>query len=654
MDYRKDIDGLRTIAVFLVILNHAGFSFFSGGFIGVDVFFVISGFLITGIIFPKIIDNTFNFSWFLSRRIKRLMPVLFFVIFITCIAATLLMFPKDLMKFYYSIIWVTLYAGNFFFWKEHGGYFDGNSQEVPLLHTWSLAIEEQYYIVWPIFLILIIKFLGVKRTLVLSIVSCLAAIILSQWGTEITLGAAYYLLPTRFFELMIGSCLAMFWGYLPNASQSIRNILSIIGAILIFGSALILTKYHAFPGYNALYSVIGTALIIYSSTGWFNKLLTFKPVVFTGNISYSLYLWHWPVFSLLTYSAIEKTLSIQLASIAVIYIISIASWKYIEEPFRNVKLQSFKSVFLKMYFLPAAALITIAIVGISNNGYSSRFSAQTVDMENALNSYSSQSRKNCHSAFRNSNTLPNNVCTFPLDRDITKKANVFIIGDSHANHFVPFLMPLISDAKLVGQDYTLDRCVPIYNLSWGSNDHMANKCKNRNLLAYQYIAENNFDYVVLAASWPDYSTKRIYNIGKVISEPVEKEELFIEQLLQSIKKIVNAGAIPVIIEDTPSLQSKSAKCPLKKSHFNKNLHCDIANYKSDLMKKSLASVRQLFPQTTIIAPAELFCNSHSCSMSIEGIPLYRDDNHLNEIGAMLLGKKFISSHPNPFINKLEN
>lgn len=182
MNYRSDIDGLRALAVGLVILNHVGFSFFSGGYIGVDVFFVISGFLITAIIYPKIVENNFKFSWFLSRRIKRLMPVLLFVTFITMLVFSLILLPQDLVKYYRSVIWVLLYGANFFFWREYGGYFDGGSQEAPLLHTWSLAVEEQYYLLWPVMLVFAIKFLGIKRTSYLSLIVLIFATFFHNGG----------------------------------------------------------------------------------------------------------------------------------------------------------------------------------------------------------------------------------------------------------------------------------------------------------------------------------------------------------------------------------------------------------------------------------------------------------------------------------------
>ena len=412
MNYRSDIDGLRTIAVFLVILNHAGFSIFSGGFVGVDVFFVISGFLITTIIYTALQQNTFSMTWFLGRRIKRLMPVLLFILLITTIVFSFIMLPQDLMKYYRSVIWVVSYIGNFFFWREHGGYFDGGSAEVPLLHTWSLAVEEQYYFIWPLILVIAYKYLGSKGTITAAIIGCIAATIFSQWGTEVTIGAAYYLLPTRFFELLVGSCLALGWNYLPKSNQIFSHCLSLLGLALIIGSALMLNEHSAFPGYNALYPVIGTALIIYSSNGIVNKLLSFRPMVYTGNISYSLYLWHWPILVLFRYTAVELTLFNQIFAISLTYILSVLSYKYIEQPCRNLKAFRFKPIAINYYAIPSAVLIIIALVGINFNGYQQRFPEKIIKMEQALNSHTSDSRYLCHSPYRDSESLPNSSCIF--------------------------------------------------------------------------------------------------------------------------------------------------------------------------------------------------------------------------------------------------
>jgi peptidoglycan/LPS O-acetylase OafA/YrhL len=646
LKYRSDIDGLRTIAVGLVILNHVGFSFFSGGFVGVDVFFVISGFLITAIIFPMIQDKSFSIAWFLSRRIKRLMPVLLFVIFITMVVFSFILLPQDLMKFYRSIIWVILYGGNFFFWREYGGYFDGGSQEAPLLHTWSLAVEEQYYLLWPLMLLVAVRLFGGKATAYLSLVVCVAATIFSQWGTEVTLGAAYYLLPTRFFELLMGSCLAIFWHQLPVLSSKVHHLLSIIGVTLITASALLLTEHSPFPGYNALYPVVGTALLIYSSKGIVNKFLSLKPIVFTGNISYSLYLWHWPVFVVIRYMSVDFTFPVQIAAIVFTYGLAVLSWKYIEQPLRHVKLSSFPNIATKMYILPSAFIITIASLGIYFDGYKERFSPQVVQMDAALNSFASIAREGCHSAFRNSETLPDENCRFGNVKN-NSGTDFFIFGDSHANHLIPFLTTLAEEAKSVGQDYTLDRCLPVVGLNWGSNLFMAEKCKRRNDQAKQYILANNFDYVVLAASWPHETSQRMFTDSKVVDN-VEKRMLLKSKLSDTLTMITQSGAIPIFIEDTPTLHGKSPKCPIKKAVFNDSLDCSIKRVDNKMLDGIIKELRQDFPMLIVMQPHNLICNGSDCTMALDGLPLYRDDDHLNEHGAIYLGELYSKAYKNPF------
>lgn len=650
MKYRSDIDGLRAIAVALVIANHVGFGFFSGGFIGVDVFFVISGFLITAIIFPMIKADQFSIAWFLSRRIKRLMPVLLFVILVTMIVFSFVLLPNDLMRFYRSVIWVVLYAGNFFFWREHGGYFNGGSQEAPLLHTWSLAVEEQYYLLWPVMLLIAVKLFGGKVTTYLSLVVFVAATVFSQWGTEVTLGAAYYLLPTRFFELLMGSCLAIFWHKLPAIGAKTSHLLSIIGLVLITASALLLSENSAFPGYNALYPVVGTALLIFSANGIVNKFLSLKWMVFTGNISYSLYLWHWPVFVFVRYTAIEFTFAVQMLCLVSIYIISVLSWKYVEQPMRQMKLNSFPQIASTMYAIPSVVILSIALSGIYFNGYENRFSSEVVKMDDALNSFASKSRVGCHAAYRNSEQRPDDKCIFGLGAG-DEKANFFIFGDSHANHLLPLFQTLAQEGNLSGQDYTLDRCIPIVDLNWGSNIFLANKCRARNELAKQHIQSNNFDYVVLAASWPHLTSQRLYTEQKVLEES-EKRALLKEKLALTLQIIVEAGAVPLFVEDTPTLDGKSPKCPVKKQVFNKDLDCSITRVENIMLDGIINELKLQFPTLVVMHPHQLFCHGNQCVMELNGLPLYRDGNHLNEQGAKYLGKLYSQHYSNPFLNNV--
>ena len=649
MNYRSDIDGLRTIAVFVVILNHAGFSFFSGGFVGVDVFFVISGFLITSIIYPSIVEGNFSLTRFFSRRIKRLMPVLFCVIAITAIVFSLIMLPQDLMQFYRSIIWVLMYAGNFFMWLNHGGYFDGNSQEAPLLHTWSLAVEEQYYFVWPIMLIVAVRFFGAKVTAWLSVILFIALTVFSQWGVDVTVGAAYYLLPTRFFELLIGSCLAIFWVKLPELGRTSQHGLSIIGLCMVMISSIMLTEHSSFPGYNALYPIIGTALIIYSQKGIVNKFLSTKAMVYSGNISYSLYLWHWPIFTLMRYMSIELTLTVQVFCIALTYALSMLSYHYIEQPFRHLKLNDFKSITLKLYVLPASVLIIVSCLGIYFKGYEGRLPENVVAMEKSLNTHSSKSRQSCHSAFRDNNKLPAEDCILGTKMATNEGSGVFIFGDSHANHLVPFMEILIDDVDGWGQDYTLDRCLPIAGLNWGGDLYKSKRCKSRNDKAIEHIKNNNFKYVVLAASWPGIETRRIFDDSKRILDAKEKEQLFQNSLIATLQLVVKSGATPILVDDTPTLAGKSPKCTIKKIVFDSEINCDVFIEENPFIVKAFQQAQAVIPESIIIKPSELFCHEGVCQMQVNGTPLFRDNDHLNIDGAKELAKRHLEIHGN-FIN----
>lgn len=645
MNYRSDIDGLRTIAVMLVIFNHIGLTIFSGGFVGVDVFFVISGFLITSIIFPLISINKFSFRWFISRRIKRLMPVLFFVLFVSILFFSSFMLPKDLISFYQSIIWVIFYGANFFFWKEHGGYFDGGSTEVPLLHTWSLAIEEQYYFIWPLMLVIALKFINKRHILPLSVLLCIITIYLSELGTELTIGAAYYLLPTRFFELLVGSCLAIAWPMIPTAKIYIQHLLSLVGLTLILASSLLLSEHSSFPGYNALYPVIGTALLIYSSKGIVNRILSSKPFVFTGNISYSLYLWHWPIIVYFNYKAIPLEPVVQIFIFVVTYIISILSWKYVEQPIRHIKESSFKAVISRFYLIPTCGFLVLISVGIFFEGFKARFDENIIRMENAVNSFSSESRGKCHSSLREASTLPNENCKFGETKNIQKTA--FIFGDSHANHLTPFIESLAVAENVSVQDYTLDQCLPLAGLKWGSNSFKAKQCMQRNSKAIQHIEKQKFDYVILGASWPTEATKRIILINQNAT-PQDVRKVFFKQFELTIQRIVSSGTTPIVITNTPTLGGKSPKCPIQKEIYNEQLNCSIGLADNSLIAAAINLFKPKYPQLKSIDLSQLMCNGVSCVMHLKNTPLYRDDDHLNVVGAKVLGSIYLENNHNPF------
>ncbi|PHR88190.1 MAG: hypothetical protein COA78_36660 [Blastopirellula sp.] len=652
MKYRKDIDGLRSIAVSLVVLHHAGVHLISGGYVGVDVFFVLSGYLITGIIYQQLLKDSFSFSEFYIRRIRRLMPALFGMIFVTTVFALVFLFPSDLLRYSNSLLWVSFYLGNFFFWREHGGYFAENTQEAPLLHTWSLAVEEQYYLIWPVYVILGIRFLGFKYFSLLTIAGLLAAIYVSEWATQNTIGAAYYLLPTRFFELMVGSILALQWDKLPRAGASFNHVLSLAGLALIVYAALMLTPASDFPGYNALYPAIGSAMLLYSgrnNPGVINKLLSLRPFVFIGLISYSLYLWHWPVFVFLRYTAIELTPVVQLLAVALSLALAYLSWRFIETPFRTASPASLSRVSFDLLAKPMAAVLVIWIAIFSLNGIPARFSAEVALMDEALNSRPNRIRLECHSPSRDFALLPNESCT--LGQEDGNQTTGFIFGDSHANHITGFLDVLGKDAGSKMQDYTMDQCPPIFGFAWGRSRRVANMCEERNGQVREYINAHNFDFIVLSASWPSPFSERLYVDGELLLDSDQRMTKIREQLATTIEEIENTGAIPILFDDVSSVVAEDPRCPIKKAVFDEARICTTAQDINSLIVALFTELEERFSSIRRVRPADLYCTEAICELAINGIPIYHDADHLNDVAARELAKTFLETHANPFLIK---
>lgn len=298
--YRPEVDGLRALAVIPVILFHAGFELFSGGFVGVDIFFVISGYLITTILLVEKSAGRFSIVGFYERRARRILPALFFVILACLPFAWLWMTPDRLREFSQSIVAVTVFASNVLFWKS-SGYFDASAEEKPLLHTWSLGVEEQYYLLFPLFLILTWR-LGRKNQAWLILSMATISLALCEWAWRNHPMANFYLAPTRAWELLIGSLLAFAAFDRPlyqRVTERLADALSFFGMLLVFWSIFYFDKTTPFPSLFALAPILGTALILgFSGAKTIAaKLLSTKWVVAIGLISYSAYLWHQPLFA---------------------------------------------------------------------------------------------------------------------------------------------------------------------------------------------------------------------------------------------------------------------------------------------------------------------------------------------------------------------
>lgn len=361
LKYRPDIDGLRAIAVMSVIAFHAGMNRASGGYVGVDVFFVISGCLISSIVFSEIAASHFSVIGFYERRIRRIFPALFAMLAICGVFAMVYLLPTELVAYCKSMLAATFSMSNLYFWK-HSGYFDSPTSQ-PLLHTWSLAVEEQFYISFPLFLVVVRKFF--PKRLRASVISLFfASLITSAIVVSRSEETAFYMPFTRAWELLLGTLLSL--SVLPRLqSARLRNLAALAGIAMITFSVVGYTQQTLFPGFSALVPCVGSALIIWAGEGGSSlvgAVLSWRPVVFVGLISYSFYLWHYPVIisrqmGILTgISAVTSWHSSALLSphrfdvlleVALSFVLAVLSWRFVERPFRKGPLEAGRATALR-------------------------------------------------------------------------------------------------------------------------------------------------------------------------------------------------------------------------------------------------------------------------------------------------------------------
>lgn len=642
--YRSEIDGLRAIAVLLVIFNHLGATLVSGGFVGVDIFFVISGFLITSIIKQEVEDKTFSFRNFYKKRIIRLAPAYFLVLLATTLAMLFMATPNEFLAYAKSVLYSSVFAANFYMWRELGGYFSANAELTPLLHLWSLGIEEQFYIFWPVILIILSGFLK-KLRIPLIVLALLLSAVISQKFAVINPAAAYFLLPFRGFELLIGALLS----FIPykNAGSLFSNILSCVGLAGIFASSIIFSDTTVFPGFNALIPCIGTALVIYfCRDGILQKVLSSVPMSFVGKVSYPAYLWHWPLIVILNFYYIEISFFIGLLVLALTLSLAWATYNYVEKPFTRFRASSPMPVIFKGYFLPL--FIVLCFVGITYKtaGFPARFDPKVLEMERAIYTHTEKIRGACLDGEPRKLPSPEK-CKLGIDKS---EIDFLLLGDSHANHFAPMVDVLAKDAKLRGYDVTQNSTLFLpnidrYSLKNGNPVYEPN-FKVRNDALIEHLKQNNYKYVVLAGSYAEsYKVSSFKRDQRIIT--------LWEGLESTIELIDSTGAKPVLIVGSPRLTGHDQACPVRKHIYDLNINCNISRKEHDehfkKWRDDLAELISKHPELIVVDPTQVMCSSKECFTQLDGIPLYKDTGHLNHVGATKVGEIYLTNFGNPFI-----
>lgn len=501
MTYRPDIDGLRAIAILFVLLFHSGLKLVPSGFVGVDIFFVISGFLITTILHNSLQKNRFSFIEFYSRRLWRLQPLLICLILTTICATYLFYLPEDFVNYFKSARKTTLFTSNVFFEKATKGYFSAKANELPLLHTWSLSIEWQCYLILPVIMYALYRIFPPRQLSKIIYVLTLFFLALALYYSAKEPSKTYYYLSSRIFEFLIGSCVA-FSSNRMILNKYVSEVISFAALLAIFYIATRGNISWGFP--NSYAFILCAAVSILIAAGKNNpqslltQLLSIKPLVFIGLISYSLYVWHWPVFVLLHYLGIAGTAPVFVLAFSFIFIISFLSWKFIEKPAQKFNTLKFGYSLVILFITPLALIYIGSSLVKHHEGYPQRFE-ETARIASQLKRYNYPQRPLC---LGEKNVAINANCV--LGAHHSHKTG-FLFGDSHANHFWGFIDELAQKANISVISHATSACLSLPGIrqyDWNAQDYTA--CYEQTQRYYTMIKKNHYDFVILGQNWDDY------------------------------------------------------------------------------------------------------------------------------------------------------
>lgn len=626
MDYRREIDGLRAVAVLPVILFHAGFEMFGGGFVGVDVFFVISGYLITSIILAEKEAGTFSLMRFYERRARRILPALFVVMAACTPFAWLWLLPNDMEDFSQSLIAVSLFVSNILFWSE-SGYFDTAAELKPLLHTWSLAVEEQYYVLFPLFIMLTWR-LGKRWIAGLLVVTAAISLSLAQWGAYNQSAATFFLLPTRSWELAIGAFIALYFSQRQrmDASDAVKQAASGAGLLLILYSVFAFSKSTPFPSFYALLPTMGAALIILFATPStvVGTLLGSKAFVGIGLISYSAYLWHQPLFAFARHRSLNEPSGLFLAALALAAIaLAFLSWKYVETPFRCRQRFSRKQILI-YGALGSAFFVAVGSAGDVNKGFEKRFDLRTL-YEGDVGHLDFHK----HVSDKYYTCTPDSIASQALKwegfircmQSRQGPVNIALVGDSHAEHL------------FLGLAENLDKKNVAFYIR-ASYPFLGNP-EFENIFIH-ILRSESIDTVLLTMHWASRAKQ------------LPKDTTLERELLRTLNALMAAGKTVYLVDDVPRFHSPPERCKFVGADFGKPV-CDTE--KSNVLERevtylpTLRKVAEAQPAVRLISLRDHLCDGTKCSMVRNGVLMYRDNHHLNILGSRYIGAKIATRYP---------
>ena len=632
--YRGDIDGLRAVAVLSVLMFHAFPERVRGGFVGVDVFFVISGFLISGIILAGIKDNTFSFRKFYARRIKRIFPSLIVVLCSSLALGWFLLLPKEYKALGEHVAAGAGFVSNLLLWSE-SGYFDEAAELKPLLHLWSLGIEEQFYIVWPLVLYAGVRWRASLVGVLVTLLLC--SFLLNVYLASSNLVADFYSPLSRFWELLAGGFLAHLVQRRHGASQTgantiVKSIQSLAGLSLIAVAVFWFDSLIKFPGAWALIPVLGSCLLIAAGPGALvnRKLLASRPFVFIGLISYPLYLWHWPLlaFARIQFSGTPPT-AIRAALLGLSIILAYLTYRFVERPIRF----SADSRWTAPRLFGVMVIVALGGIGCAAlNGLPQRLSDQVRSYLTYEYDFKADARVG--TCWLNEKAPADGYAADCVDQARAQLPLVVVWGDSHAARFFPGLRAIAANAFRLAQ-FTRDSCPPV--LDFGHEN-----CARANDAIEQRIKTLRPDTVVLFAVWNHYSRGG-------------NADAFFSKLLATVRRLQQAGVHHVIVvgpapqwynslPENIALQfvKANARTIPSRTYFN----FDASLFETDAnLRNRLAGM----PDVTYFSALDAMCNAEGCLTTVngraDGLTSW-DYGHLTTPGAVYLARKMLDSPGN--------
>lgn len=644
--YRPDIDGLRAMAVLPVVAFHAFPTWVTGGFIGVDIFFVISGFLISRLILEELAHGTFTFSGFFARRIKRIFPALILVLACCYAFGWFALFSDEFQQLGKHIAAGAGFSSNIILWFE-AGYFDNSGETKPLLHLWSLGIEEQFYILWP----LLIWACWKKKANILLL--CAGLFALSFIGNAVYTGkdpvTAFFSPLTRFWELLAGALVAVVFyrkkvesiGALPQAPCSLPHGTSLLGAILLLCGIFFMDETKAFPGFWALLPVCGATLIIASGkNGLFNRLVLSHPaVVWIGLISYPLYLWHWPLLSfarIIEGDTPDRV--IRIGAFALSILLAWLTYVGVEKPVR--------------FGAPSAlrtALLILLMVASGAAGYAT-YKAQGYPARASIKDYINNNNELIRTPTVDEACLSyigTKSPAFPICRfeNADSPEVVAVIGDSHAHTAFPGMAEILKDRKISTLLMANSGCPVLKGAPTGKDQKEKNLCNARIEQILEIIlSKKEIEKVYLFTRGAKNLTGREPLTGDrdMLGSAILSAQDYKNGLQATIDTLHNAGKKVTYVMENPELKWLAETCterPFRQKSY------DCRPIKQDVIDRyrQYTDILSQVRNVTVIDTLDLFCPSERCKVFENGILLYADDDHLSVTGSRFQATKILES-----------